>query len=101
VREQQVLEELEAREINVEANTIAHDAFLCDCVKTDTGGDGGSALTTQYGGAAQMEAGSVERHVLRMALGLIAGGMLSVKDEYVFLFITRFEFSIFEYGLLE
>ena len=86
-REQQVLEEIEARKIlAIEADTtIARDAFPAECVKTDGGRDAGSVLTTQYGRPAQMEAGSsVERHLLRMSLELIAGETLSVKDGYVF-----------------
>jgi hypothetical protein len=95
-REQQLLEEIEAREICIEADTIARDAFLAD-----TGRDAGSVVSTQYGRAAQMEGSGIEHHLLRMSLDLISGERWSVKDEYVFLFITRFEFSISEYGLLE
>jgi hypothetical protein len=97
-REQQLLEEIEAREIYIEADTIARDAFLAD-----TGRDADSAATTPYCRPAQKEASSAERHLLRMSLELIGGGRCSMKDEYmyVFLFITRFEFSISEYGLLE
>ena len=85
-REQQLLEEVEARQINLETNIIARDTFLADSVKPDGGGDAGSALTTctPHHRAAQMEAGSVKRHLLRISLGLIGGGRWSVKDGYVF-----------------
>lgn len=85
-REQQLLEEVEAQRVDIEADTSACDACLVNSVRAaDGGGDAGCELSTRFSIGGD--------YLLRTTLDLISGGMLSANDEYMSLFITL-EFSV-------